>query len=657
MRMKVADDGTIQSVTKRIELSQTLMAKEKELNLLEKSFAEETTQAEVKNLASKIAIDGMTIESKQALLEKWLLIDDKQLDSEKKKDAAFADFYNKNEDDIQKLQKMKAEDIAKDGDFERETRRIQISAASFRKELLDEAKKDQEDATKKRLDNAESANNKEIGLINKRHLSGSTSDAQYQQELMDQEKKYAKEKVNIYEKGSKEYEAAFLDIQKKEIDSENKTHDLLLKTKQDLLTATAQNSTDQYAREKQAENARFENRKADLQKELIVKNRLSADEMKINDNINQTIEQEQLSHNIKLGEINLKQKDEHLKNINAGYAEQFAALDDELKKEEITIEQYNERKKALEESSGKALIDFRKKYGIQGESGLEDEIKLFQSSKEFALLTEEEKQIGLKKIKEKFAKEDKDRAKELHDMEIDFAAEVVNGIFKLNASKLDQQMSDLEKERNAKLDNEHLTAKQKDKINAEFDKKAAVIKTKQAKAEKLQALFNIAVNTAVSATKAAASLPPPLNVPLIAMAIAQGLIQAALVAAQPIPKFAKGTESAPIKGIFGESGRELMELKSGAVALAEKPTYFEGNKFLGAKIYPNKETEKMMKMADFRSTSTTYQMSDQRIINSLNSVEKAIRNKPVMIYDKDYRPIGQGNSNHQDVYLNRLLRN
>jgi hypothetical protein len=107
-------------------------------------------------------------------------------------------------------------------------------------------------------------------------------------------------------------------------------------------------------------------------------------------------------------------------------------------------------------------------------------------------------------------------------------------------------------------------------------------------------------------------------------------------------------------GIFGESGRELMKLKSGAVALAEKPTYFEGNKFKGAKIYSNPQTERMMKMADFHNT--TYQMTDERIIRSLNSVEKAIRSKPVAIYDKDYKVIGQGNSNHQEVYLNRLLR-
>jgi hypothetical protein len=142
---------------------------------------------------------------------------------------------------------------------------------------------------------------------------------------------------------------------------------------------------------------------------------------------------------------------------------------------------------------------------------------------------------------------------------------------------------------------------------------------------------------------------------LIPWVVAMGLLEAGLVAAQPIPKYKLGTQSAKERGLFGESGRELMFLKSGDVAIAEKPTYFEGSKFKGAKIYSNPETERLIGMADRKVNG--YQLNDERIIKSLNSVEKAIRSKPVAILDKNYKTIGQGTSQHQTIYLNRLIRN
>jgi len=81
------------------------------------------------------------------------------------------------------------------------------------------------------------------------------------------------------------------------------------------------------------------------------------------------------------------------------------------------------------------------------------------------------------------AKEEADKkleiAKELKDKQLEIAAEAINGIFDLGSMKRDEELSALDKEREKKLSNENLTAKQKEKINEEFDKKAAAIKTKQ----------------------------------------------------------------------------------------------------------------------------------------------------------------------------------
>ena len=135
-----------------------------------------------------------------------------------------------------------------------------------------------------------------------------------------------------------------------------------------------------------------------------------------------------------------------------------------------------------------------------------------------------------------------------------------------------------------------------------------------------------------------------------------GLIEAAFAGIKGfIQNFEKGTDSAPSKGIFGESGKELMFTRSGDVMLAEQPTYFEGSKFKGAKILSNPETEKMIKMSDRNSGG--HQITDERIIKGLHNVEKAIKNKPVMIFDTKNRVIGQATSKHTEIYLNRLIRN
>jgi hypothetical protein len=96
-------------------------------------------------------------------------------------------------------------------------------------------------------------------------------------------------------------------------------------------------------------------------------------------------------------------------------------------------------------------------------------------------------------------------------------------------------------------------------------------------------------------------------------------------------------------------------LRSGEVTIAEQPTFFEGSKFKGAKIFSNPETERMIGASDRGISNRS--VSDERIINGLKGVENAIKNKPVAIYDKDHKQIGLGTSRHQEIYLNRLIRN
>lgn len=238
--------------------------------------------------------------------------------------------------------------------------------------------------------------------------------------------------------------------------------------------------------------------------------------------------------------------------------------------------------------------------------------------------------------------EDKKQAK------IDLAIEAGNAIFEFRNMALQKELNSLQVEKDAKLSNAKLTTEQRAAIEADYEKKSNALKAKQAKNDKLQALFNIAVNTAVAISKAS-----PI-VPLMILAAAAGALQASLVAAQPIPKYAKGTQSAAERFIAGEAGRELMMLRSGELAMAEKATYFEGSKFKGAKIFSNPETERIIGASDRGLSGQS--ISDSRIIAGLEKLNTTIKNKPVIIQNSEYKQIGLQMSNHQEVYLNRLTK-
>jgi hypothetical protein len=71
-------------------------------------------------------------------------------------------------------------------------------------------------------------------------------------------------------------------------------------------------------------------------------------------------------------------------------------------------------------------------------------------------------------------------------------------------------------------------------------KKEAQIKTEAAKKEKAAAIIQAIINTAL-AIASANTLVPPANIPAMVLAGAAGAAQIALIAAQPIPKYAEGT--------------------------------------------------------------------------------------------------------------------
>jgi len=133
----------------KMDAAQLAIDKEIELNKIETGFITERNNAETMNLASKIQNGKLTMAQKEAQLKQWLAVDDSELESLAAKDAAFADFVNKNEKEFQAMQKSKADEIMKEAELAKETRRLESSLSGFKKDLIDEQVKKNEEAAQK----------------------------------------------------------------------------------------------------------------------------------------------------------------------------------------------------------------------------------------------------------------------------------------------------------------------------------------------------------------------------------------------------------------------------------------------------------------------------------------------------------------------------
>lgn len=126
-------------------------------------------------------------------------------------------------------------------------------------------------------------------------------------------------------------------------------------------------------------------------------------------------------------------------------------------------------------------------------------------------------------------------------------------------------------------------------------REVAKIRKRQAMLDKAIALAEIVFNTRRAVMLANATWPPPTNIPWVSLALAMGAIQAAAVIAQPIPQFAKGTESSPEGlAIVNEKGSELMVTPQGQLQMinTDTPTLTYLKK--GTKVIPADETKQLI---------------------------------------------------------------
>jgi TP901 family phage tail tape measure protein len=252
------------------------------------------------------------------------------------------------------------------------------------------------------------------------------------------------------------------------------------------------------------------------------------------------------------------------------------------------------------------------------------------------------------KLQDKIREAKKNAAQQIHDIENDYfnqSAEIVNTIFDLGQSQRDRELEGIRSNYNAKITAAEGNSDLQEKLSRELAIKEAQIEREQAKSERNQALFNLAITTTqraleIKASIAAASAAstilgpagPVIYAPVIAMAYGQlafllgsSLLAAGVIASEPLPEvpgFFKGTENAPA-GLawIAERGAELIESKDGSAYLAENKQLV--NLQGGEKISTAQETQRLLNSAIYNDIT----------MNGNGGIEKRL-DKMVLNLDK-----------------------
>lgn len=121
----------------------------------------------------------------------------------------------------------------------------------------------------------------------------------------------------------------------------------------------------------------------------------------------------------------------------------------------------------------------------------------------------------------------------------------------------------------------------------ELEKQKAELEQRQAKWQKANSIVQTTIATSLAIMQAFAQAGPIAGAVLAAVIAAMGAAQIAIIAAQPVPKYAKGTKDHPGGlAIVGDGGRqEVIETDNGAYITPSVPTLVDIPK--RARVIPN----------------------------------------------------------------------
>jgi hypothetical protein len=293
------------------------------------------------------------------------------------------------------------------------------------------------------------------------------------------------------------------------------------------------------------------------------------------------------------------------------------ALKERFMAGEMKIKEYRAKAQTLEEEYDNKTLESKKKviekelYNFTQSEEVRTELKgkynrlnesIEKNEFDSFVRTEDEKQ----KLREQIAQK-----------QVELANEVANIIATINRAQNEQEIRDFEKKKELLQKDSELelyaieqsSVAESEKANLkkvlaaetaakeqEIANQIAEIKRKQAIADKAQALFSIALNTAIAVSQINAS--PAVNADptqilratLTKLVIGLGAVQAGIVLATPLPQYAKGKKASDgYEGlaIAGEKGTEMKIDKDGSLQLLTKPTLIHTKR--GDTILSNRE--------------------------------------------------------------------
>nr|DAZ54765.1 MAG TPA: tail tape measure protein [Caudoviricetes sp.] len=181
--------------------------------------------------------------------------------------------------------------------------------------------------------------------------------------------------------------------------------------------------------------------------------------------------------------------------------------------------------------------------------------------------------------------------------------------------------------------------------NKELEKQKAELEQRQAKWQKANSIVQTTIATSQAIMMALAQAGPIAGAVLAAVIGAMGAAQVAIIAAQPIPKYAKGTDNHPGGlAIVGDGGRqEVIETDNGAYITPAVPTLVDIPK--RARVIPN--------LVDYRKMSLH---SDALM---LDRQRRSNDGDPVIVnVNNDYRRLERNTeaTNEGIAKLNRTFR-
>lgn len=340
--------------------------------------------------------------------------------------------------------------------------------------------------------------------------------------------------------------------------------------------------------------------------------------------------------------------------VSQNYNADVSALADSLIRKRISQEKYTEEKKKLDEQNERdqlriELETTRQSILIAGEGTQKRydlEKKLADDNAKLAeLQVKQAEELSQKKLKalEKVFKYEQEGSKVVQSLVNDSFTRRLNNIQReqdANTKAKDKEIQDINasslsaQDKAAKL----IQTEEQAKITQDrLDKDRRDTQTRQAKFDKDAQVLEIIGKTLVAAAGFGWITPAAIEVE------AQGLIEAALLAAKPIPHFESGTKSAPAGwALTDEKGPELYRRPSGEMFLGNKqPTlrYLEA----GTEITPYDQVDKILYNQMIRGTANLIMPArSDDTSRKIDQLTRAVENQTTELkkaYQQTRRPI------------------